>query len=431
MRKNTANMKIHSLAILFLALVLATGTQSCIKDQCSQEVSYYVSVPVYKSLAEIRTGISNEAPRALANPGKIYFYNDYVFVNELHEGIHIIDNHDPKNPVITGFLAIPGNVDMAVQNGILYADNFIDLLAIDITTPESATVLHRSENIFPSFGSHPTTGDLLVYYDNQLITEHIDCSSTSSPLTLFEERFTGNIDVVFAGEANDNSTGGTGVGGSMARFTLAANHLYVVDQFNLRAFSLANPQQPALASDLSIGWGIETIFPYGSNLFIGSSTGMFIYDISNPASPAYMSQFAHVNACDPVFVDGDLAYVTLRDGNFCQGFTNQLDIINVADLRNPYLVESFDMDNPHGLSIDGDNLYLCEGEYGLKIFDIEDPFELKKNLIDHIKGIHAYDVISVPGQEDILLLIGKDGFYQYDVSNPSNLKQLSKIGVEN
>jgi hypothetical protein len=40
-------------------------------------------------------------------------------------------------------------------------------------------------------------------------------------------------------------------------------------------------------------------------------------------------------------------------------------------------------------------------------------------------------VINVPGQDDVLLMIGKDGFYQYDVSNPKNLKLLSKIPVKN
>jgi hypothetical protein len=53
-----------------------------------------------------------------------------------------------------------------------------------------------------------------------------------------------------------------------------------------------------------------------------------------------------------------------------------------------------------------------------------DPINIDKNKLFEFKGIDAYDVIPL-GKK--LMLIGKDGLYQYDYSDPKNLKLLSSI----
>ncbi len=84
------------------------------------------------------------------------------------------------------------------------------------------------------------------------------------------------------------------------------------------------------------------------------------------------------------------------------------------------------MQNPHGLGIDFPTLYLCEGQYGLKVFDAQDPFSVDSHLVTHFKDMDAYDVIPLG---KTLLMIGKDGLYQFDASDPKQLRQLSKIPV--
>ncbi len=215
----------------------------------------------------------------------------------------------------------------------------------------------------------------------------------------------------------------------MARFTIAATkYLYVVDEYNLRVFDLTQATAPTQAAVVSVGWGIETIFPHGDNLFIGSNNGMFIYSIANPLQPAQLSRFQHAQACDPVFVSGDIAYVTLRGGTVCQNFTNQLDVINISDLRNPRLIKSYAMTNPHGLSVVNDVLYICEGTEGLKVFDASDVNKITQNLLDHEKGFNAFDVIVLP-HNNVAMVIGEDGFHQFDASDPTNLRKLSVLGI--
>ncbi len=232
-------------------------------------------------------------------------------------------------------------------------------------------------------------------------------------------------------ESNDTSFGGTkgpggGKGGSMARFTVACNHLYVVDENDLHVFSVADPGNPSFVKKIEIGFGIETIFPFGNYLLIGSSTGMFIYSIANCENPVYISQFAHVMACDPVVAEGNRAYVTLRSGGDCRiGWTaNQLDILDISNVNNPKLLVTHQVPEPWGLGIDNNVLFLCHGEFGLGIYNVTNPQVL--DTIHFFPDIKSYDVIP---HNSILLVTGPGGIYQYDYSDLNNLVLLSTIPV--
>lgn len=216
----------------------------------------------------------------------------------------------------------------------------------------------------------------------------------------------------------------TGKGGSMARFTIVGNYMYSVDRMNLQVFDISVAENPRPWSKVNIGWDIETIFPFQNKLFIGSMTGMFIYDISNPIYPSYLSQFNHARTCDPVVAEDNTAYVTLRSGTRCGGDQNQLDILDISNLTSPKLIKTYPMQGPNGLAVDNQTLFICDGAAGLKVFDASNPKEIQ--LLDWESDIIPYDVILLGSSA---LVIGDYGFYQYDYSDPKNLKLLSKISV--
>lgn len=417
--------------LLFLAIFLL---QSCVKDTCEQTTTWVRQTPVYKTQTELdNIAATQDAPRALRNPGKIYFYNDYIFINEVREGIHVIDNSDPENPVKTSFIDLDGNIDLAVRNGRLYADSYFDLFVLDVQNPENITTVNRQREVFEETWQ-TADGRIWLYNEQELVTEMMDCETRNAMVerggVFWQNEFALTPNAAGGDFSGGGGGSGNGIGGSMARFTLVNDYLYRVGDSDLTVISLANPDAPGIISTVNIGWGIETIIPYQNNLFIGSNSGMQIWDNSNPAAPFFLSEFQHARACDPVFVKDNYAYVTLRDGTFCEGFENQLDLIDVTDLTNPRLEETFPMQNPHGLSIDENNLFVCEGEHGLKVFDIADPKKLDENRLSHIKNIDAYDVIALPNADNVLLLIGEDGFFQYDYSDPENLREISRITVE-
>jgi hypothetical protein len=84
------------------------------------------------------------------------------------------------------------------------------------------------------------------------------------------------------------------------------------------------------------------------------------------------------------------------------------------------------MTNPHGLGIDGNTLFICDGNDGLKAFDITDVNRIDEHMLIHDQDINATDVIPF---ENVLMMIGTGGIYQYDYSNPQNITLLSTLPV--
>ena len=212
-----------------------------------------------------------------------------------------------------------------------------------------------------------------------------------------------------ANDASDFGPDGTGQGGSLARFAIRGDHLYTVDRNDLHVYDISNVEQPQKVNQVSVGAQIETIFPRLDNLFIGSQSGMFIYSIADPTQPQFLSNYIHVVSCDPVVADERYAYVTLRSiENVCGRFTDQLDIVDITDLQNPFLQVTYPMTHPKGLGVDGNELFVCDA--GLKVFDISNVDSLAQKY--HFR-IEANDVIPY---RDYLMVIGSDGLYQYRYS---------------
>ncbi len=388
-------------------------------------------VPVYKTVDEIRQNIEVVEGGVLCNPGKLFVYGDYIFVNELRKGIHIIDNSVQENPTSIAFIDIPGNVDIAVKDNILYADNYIDLVYFDISIPTRPIYKGRVEDVFNSISLHNDLGHL-VHYEEKEVTVEYDCNYRNK--NHFDDQFISNqagIDnsipsfEVFGGGPSGGAAP-QGIAGSLSRFANAGEYLYVIDESAIDVFDISDRCNPLYIAETFVESGIETLFPVGSNLFIGANDGVHIYSLDNPVTPTYRSKFEHARSCDPVFVQDQTAYVTLRDGQQCQGFNNQLDVLDVSDLVNPSLITSVEMENPHGLSLSDDILMICEGKFGFKVFDKSDINDISNNELSHIDNIHAYDVIILPGTTSALV-IGMDGLYQYDFSNPKDPFEISQI----
>ncbi len=406
--------------------VLALG--GCVKDTATRTYSYTIHEPVYKTTAEVRANIKSNTPVPLQAPGKLYIRGNYIFLNEIDKGIHIIDNGDPAKPVNVAFIDIPGNLDLAVKDNLLYADLYTDLVTIDISNPLSAKVVKVTDNVFPDrvysngFQQDPTRIIARWIQRDTTVTHKIDFNnrgrrdSQTSLLMTFS-----SLDA--SGLKAGSSSAPIGISGSMARFTIVNDRLYTVGERELTVFNISAPA-PFQVSKKTVGQSIETIFPFKNKLFIGSATGMFIYDISNSSNPSLQGQFAHVRSCDPVIADDVNAYVTLRTGNRCRGTINVLEVLDITTLSSPRMVQSYPMTNPQGLSKDGTTLFLCDGKAGLKIYNASAPNNLI--LLKTLTGIETYDVIAY---NDVALVVAKDGLYQYDYSNLENIRLLSKMGL--
>ncbi|UOR07539.1 hypothetical protein MUN82_10675 [Hymenobacter aerilatus] len=212
-----------------------------------------------------------------------------------------------------------------------------------------------------------------------------------------------------------------GKGGSLARFTVLNNTLYVVDNQSLRLFDLATPAAPTRGQVVPLSMGIETIYPRAPYLFLGTQQGMYIFDASVPAQPKQLAFYEHVVSCDPVVVDERFAYVTLRSGRTCGGGPDQLQVIDLTNLNQPRLARTYPMQHPLGLGVDSALLFVCDKDQ-LKLFSTQHTPDLKTlQTFD----VNVSDVIPHRGQ---LLAIGPGGLYQYRYRN-GTLTPLSKLSI--
>lgn len=410
-----------------LAIMPGITFTGCVKDACHRTYTYTYFEPVYKTTAEVKANIKSNTPIEIQNPGKIYILGNYIFLNEIDKGIHIIDNSSPSSPVNKAFINIPGNMDIAVKGNILYADLYTDLVTIDISNPLNAVVKKYNEGVFPyrTYGNFSADrSKIIVDWAKRDTTVTEDCFQNNRWMANSSVFFT--ADASMGGGGSKVSVSPVGIGGSMARFTLVDNRMYTVSFSDLNVFNITAPENPVFNNKVHINsWNIETIFPFKDKLFIGSQTGMFIYSINNPDNPALAGQFLHVVSCDPVIADDDYAYVTLRSGTTCRGaVSNQLDILKLGNYTNAQLLKTYSFTNPHGLSKDGNLLFICDGTAGLKVYNASDVMNLQ--LIKHIPSLETYDVIAY---NNVALVVAKDGLYQYGYSNANNIHLLSKIEV--
>ena len=571
-----------SLLILVLALLLLFFLPIIVPTEnktLAYAETYDVYAPVYMSYEEFRKPITSGSVHPLEEFGKIYVKDNFIYVNELYKGVHVINNQDPSNPEIIAFINIPGNVDIAIRDNILYADSWVDLVVVDISDPTNVSEIKRIEDVFPntgptflfmedleveayfeeiddskgivvdwefvstetyyvSHGCFPSGTEVLTangpctiesvkggtevytcdlssgewtlskvreqktyHYEGDMVTIQMDSTTIQAtgnhpfyvlrgdrlasrplPQDIPEEeqgwvrsgrwveardlkegdvlRSKSSEGMIITSLSNGNErtevyylevegnhnlavhskgilvhnekareyaveappTSSTGKGGSLARFTIVDDYLYVLSGSDLQLFEIKNPAAPSMWERVRIGWDIETIFPYQDKLFIGGQEGMYIYDNKDPANPTQISRFSHVTSCDPVVVEDNYAYVTLRGGTRCGGRNNRLEIIDISNIYNPELIADYPMNGPYGLGIDRGLLFICDGDAGLKLFDATDPYDLKP--VGRFPEIKTHDVIL---HHEVAILVGREGLYQYDYQYVGNISLLSII----
>ncbi|HNW50029.1 MAG TPA: hypothetical protein PKH79_03040 [Prolixibacteraceae bacterium] len=423
------------LATTFFLMVLVFS-QSC---QDESYVSYMANVPVYLSYEELRESVKAVSPTELSNPGKIYFKDNVIYINEFREGIHVIDNSNPSSPTEVAFIDIPGNVDIAIRDNFLFADSYVDLVVLNISDIHNVKEVSRVKNIFeyylPEYDTDyevaPVDQEKGVVVDweiketrQKIINQPIYYPvyrnwSYSEDLALYTATKTN-------GSVQATGSNTFGVGGSMSRFGQYDKYLFTLSENLLRTFEVDAGGTLKQDDSLYINWGMETMFILKNTMFLGSTSAMYIYDLSNLPSVSYISKYTHFKSCDPVIADDRYAYVTLKVGGNCGNGQNLLDVFDISDLKNPVLKKNYPMHEPKGLGKDDDILFVCDGDAGLKVFDASQP-DVQLPELARFNDVNAYDVIPVNNQ---LFLIGDDGFYQYDYSDVQNILLLSKIEIK-
>jgi len=331
--------------------------------------------------------------------GKIWLSQNKLFVTAPQVGILVYNNTDKANPQYEGFIPIGGNVDLAVVDNVLYANHYDELVIIDweksIADGQPA-LLNKVDNVFPNHDS-----------------------SDKRP---------------FGRPPSQVNVSGQSLGGSMSCFSLDDSEnpefLYAISDKAISTFEISTPANPVRAGKaVATQDVVETVFTSGKNLYLGGPDGMLIYSLSNPRKPSKLGEYKHMTGCDPVVVQGNIAYVTLRSGTRCrQRITlNQLHVVDISNPSSPKALGNASMTNPHGLGTDNGKIFLCDGKAGLKVIDASNPRRIRTLSTTKVPG-NAYDVI-MAGQRE-LILVTNTHIVQYRYNTRGLLTKLSEIAVE-
>ncbi len=221
------------------------------------------------------------------------------------------------------------------------------------------------------------------------------------------------------------SPGNTGKGGSMARFTISGNYLYIVDSQNLMVYSLADPANPLFLKSMEIGPEIETIFPFRNRLFVGSRTAVYFFSLSDPANPVLESKVSDPvirMRCDPVVANDSMAFATLNASGPCGGFQSILAVYDIRDFNKPVKIAERPLNAPFGLGYKDSILYVCDDAAGLRLFNIRNS----SNPIE-ITILNDANYLDVIPYEDLLVCWTRKGMRLFDISNPANPKFVTEI----
>ncbi|MBK8968685.1 MAG: hypothetical protein IPM36_18845 [Lewinellaceae bacterium] len=233
-------------------------------------------------------------------------------------------------------------------------------------------------------------------------------------------------------EKDSTAAGLSGKSGSITRFAIHQGYMYVLNLNEVRTYSLTNPDQPVLVHRLETNYGLETIIIYDNTIYLGSSTALYILDISNPAAPVILSQtnrdVEFLGGCDPVVVKGNYAYSTVKIiQNIC-GMVAAESALLVYDISNksaPVLVGTYLLNMPNGLGYKDNYLFVCDaGTDRLEVFDISDPLALTLLSNFSVNITDPYDLI-IEGSK--MIVSTQTDFQIFDLQNLPELKRAGLI----
>jgi hypothetical protein len=208
-------------------------------------------------------------------------------------------------------------------------------------------------------------------------------------------------------------------GGALARFTILGGQLYLIDVNDLKVFQIDDPLNMEEVEENFIGSSSVILGASNGYLFVGSDFNLRIVSVEN-LETIYV--FFNLSKCDQVDVQNEYLYVLRRSEVGCRQGVNQLEIYNISNIEAPITEKSINLFDPMGLAIEGNQLFIAEGEVGLRQFAISDPLNpIEIRLIDDIVAL------DVTAENGLLMVVGLEKLFQYQFQQDGEISFLSSV----
>jgi hypothetical protein len=422
----------HKILPLVLFVALCLQLTSCNHDDEGLLDPVTVTIPVIKSKSEFRNSIAVTDAQPTNSDGKIYVYADLLFYIAQNSGIHIFNNQNPASPVNLVFIQLEGVNDISVKNDILYADNYMDLVVFDISNISNIQLVNTEEDMLPFYADYPSDVSYFqgVEYptsEDEFIARYTTIEMERSVVENDPNIYNWNDDVFWGWENFDGAVlaNEVGVGGSYAKFQIFNNALYTISDYSLLTFDISNYNAITQVSETWMeGWFggavLETTFIRKDYMFIGATNGMHIVGLQDEFNPAYTSSFLHATGCDPVVVEENTAYITIRGGNSCGAIEDQVNVIDVSDITSPVEYSTYFLSSPYGLGIKDNILYVCNDD-GINVFNAANPSNI---VLENTYNVNSKDVIPLSSH---LISVGDNLIHQFNYTDNFGLELIGTV----
>lgn len=314
-----------SAALAAFALAMNMATSEGIK--CAEEKD-----------TEINAGdVKWSEARPIKRAGKVEPFGDYLLVIEGKDGIHVVDNADVSAPKNIGFVVVPGSIDLATKDQIVYVNAYQHLFTLDLTALPAIEVvdikrdaLGKSNDICYSggygFSSKPRGPD----EDPKLRTED--------------------------------------------RFEIVGDELYAAKTAGMVRVPVQEPAKPGEPYGFNATEDQETSVHYfAPYLYVGGRKNyQLVARSAGDEPPKAVAPLKGSDRCSFVAAAGDTAYIATHKSERCPEAKDELKVVDISNPDDQKIVTTLTPSKPLGVLVVDQKLALCSGDQ-LKLYSLADP----------------------------------------------------------
>jgi hypothetical protein len=365
---------------------------------------------------EVASLVEHSYAQGLALNGTTLYIADNPF------GMRVVDVSDPLNPRKIGEVEIPGaasSIDIEGSRAFLAGSTDENNLAvIDISNP--AQPVKTASIVIPE-----TEGS--VVYAVKVRDNYAYIAAGNPGLIVVD--ISDPTQPIKAGAFDTPWADG---------LVIEGNTLYLADMDGLYMLDISDPKNPSQTGMLALPLFQQEapgqrnmVIQNGKVFFANGNQGMLVVDAS--VQPTLTGRFdVPLPGADfDVLVDSNIAYV-IAD-------TLGLYTINVTDPTQPEQL-GFDISRisnglrtPYGIAVNGQYAYIADINNGFSVYDISDPSDLRE--LSRIEKPQGMTDVAVSGNFAYVSMhehetSEKRGMLVYDVSNPSQPNQVGFVNID-
>lgn len=187
----------------FLYLFLVFGLLGC--ENSTEDIYRYSKIksesksyPVYLDMSEIGN-IQVKAQLPQTEPFKIVHNDNYFFVGDRLKGIHVYDRKTGSLSYLC-FIECRYITDFEIVDNLLFCNNLVDMVVIDVSDSLHITVLHRQKNHFNRYSSYKEYWNfqyvegkgLVTGYETHVLSDTVTDQKPKLDFTEFDKMY-GNL----------------------------------------------------------------------------------------------------------------------------------------------------------------------------------------------------------------------------------------------